>query len=784
MALDSDFVNINFTSIADLGSVDTKINELESLKSLIADAVNNKLSNKEVTNTPDIDEKSAKYIEQVLASVHSVINSSDTDSSITEIDKLISQYGNLKVLEDLKVLYSNKSTMKEVIDFLQLAEQIERSIHAINFNELKEFEDILQNVATLKSMNKASSFENIIAQLTESLDTVTHERKDVLSESLSGILHKTNWLSIKERHKPIIPEDLKVISSNFEDLISLQSIFQKPEYPDSWWALDILLQPIITRFKYHFSSANKDTNKISKPQWAFNYMETFLTEELPYIELVIGGVLEKYSRITVYEVITAILQPIRSKVFDMIKVINENISSSHNQPEQLDKVGRVLSHLIYESTSFDQRLRNLYKFNPYIENFENVPTKKWLGITGDVLLYDKNEKGAVFNWLNFEYRLAKQRFDSEIAASGNALKIDFDFHEDDVKQTSTNINSYLKPTYSAYNLVKLFNNLTSHYKTLSIVKYQLKYVSNIQLKLIDNYFEFINKSFKNFNDSFNSSSVLNFIPGGLMNESEKTGSSELIKNGLSGLEILTGLYCLTKFIQNCLDDWSEELIFIQLWTTYQDITGNVDTNLTIFDSSIEQSGKILGKLETKYKDFFRKEIKNSLQDYVNSSQWNNKFSINNIEPSSSLSLLVLTLPVYLNYLKTCISDIDYFIITDMIVTILSRILQEYVITNNKFSRHGVEQIRTDFAFINDKLRDTLLLYPESDLLDSTQLSNISNKTYSKLQHSIDLLVKVDPIIAKSMKKDFEQIPQFRTQFDHGLSGLSDHEINDLLHRII
>ena len=84
-------------------------------------------------------------------------------------------------------------------------------------------------------------------------------------------LKENKWLN----NSSIPNQALTLISKQFNELICLQSIVLIPAYPETWWGLDLLLEPIITRFNYHFNSVNKETNKLSKPEWALDFLENF-----------------------------------------------------------------------------------------------------------------------------------------------------------------------------------------------------------------------------------------------------------------------------------------------------------------------------------------------------------------------------------------------------------------------------------------------------------------------------------------------------------------------------
>lgn len=766
MTLVLDYVNLNFTTINDLDQLDAKVTELESIKTQVDDAVKHKLLSREDGSEEDFVDARVETVGNLILEIRNY-EGLTPEESIAGIDKLIGEYGEVKVLTDLRCNFAGVQQSVTSVEFLERARTIEVDLSV----EDADLSEIFDRIELLLNYKNVLVYEDVITQLITTLnDKVTHQRQ-VYESTLISKLTEVHWLAPKtKKHPPINKQDIISITSSFRQLVDLQSISQKPTYPETWWGLDVLLLPIITRFNYHFAGNNKETNKITRPEWALSFIEAFLADEAVYIELTMSGALEKHSRITMYEIITSILRPIREKVFTMVRIINDNIVKSQNNEDSLEKCGRILSHLIFELTSFDQRIRNQYQYNPFVEEFDTVPSKRWLGLTGDILLHDRNERVAVNNWLNFEYRLAKQRFDSEIVSSKDAFEIDFDYGTD--RNGPSGHSHILKPTYSAFHLVKLFNNLTNHYSTLFIIKYQLKYVSNVQLKFIDNYIEVVKKSLRGLNDS----KRLNLIPGAL---SDGT-NSEVVKNGLKGLEILTGLYCLIRFIIDNLNEWSEELIFIQLWNTYKDIShSDVIEELSIFDTSLDQCQILAQQIVGKYEEFFHKEIRDLLKHYVNNSQWNIASTIGNAEPSSSLSHLITTIPLFMSFLRKCLSDLDYFIVSDRVVGTYSAIIQDYIVTNNRFTKHGVEQLKADFAYFNSKLTDELLLYkPESDY------TNVFNHKYAKLQQSIEFLDKMDPLIAKSMKRDFTRITDLRREFDHQLSHLTDHEINDLLYRIV
>lgn len=758
------FINTHFSHADDLENVDSQINALETHRIHINAAVQRKMASDGPSSTQDA---SAAAVGRFLDETAALMPLLDPKTALLLVDQLRSQYGPVPVLLQLGQLFSDRQRLQKRGAFLNEAAALGDEIDALS-GDITTIEKTHVKLAHL-GLEVPEAADQLKKHLGAKIDASRLHHEKLLAEQLALV----KWLSKTTETASIAPPKLKGIVASFSALVQLQAIANKPVYPDSWWALDVLLGPVITRFNYHFSSANKETNKLSKPEWAFNFVETFLAEDMLVVELLVGDILQKQDKISVYEVITSILKPLREKIFAMVHQLSANIARFRDDDKNLETSGKLLSHLVYEMTSFDQRLRNLYKYNPYIDRLLEAPSKKWAGLSGDVFLHSTGENLPVSKWLDFEFRLAKKQFDREIVAAENALSIEYDYQVSDKDSTNRGV---LKPTQSAYNLVKLFNNLTSHYRTLGIVKYQLKYVSSIQLKLVDSYCETIKLALKRFNDSFNLKLVYNFIPGGLSDPS--TSAQDLTTNGLKGLEMLTEIYCLTKFVRENLDEWGEELIFIQLWNAVKTVSAKTNAEeLTIFDHSTAQYDELIEKVLKKYEDFFRKEIKNFLKDYVNSSQWNLELTIGAPEPSSKLSLLVTGVLTYLGFLRKCISDVDYYFISDRITSILSQILHEYILTNNRFSRHGIEQFKTDLQFVVEYTKNDLLLGP-------LEYSNSDNSSYLKLQESVELMLKTDPLTAKVVRKQYDALGEIRLQFESRLGHLLDHDMADLLHRIV
>lgn len=153
-----------------------------------------------------------------------------------------------------------------------------------------------------------------------------------------------------------------------------------------------------------------------------------------------------------------------------------------------------------------------------------------------------------------------------------------------------------------------------------------------------------------------------------------------------------------------------------------------------------------------------------MKNYINTSEWD----IQQVrDHTSEFGPLVTVLPSYLNYLEKCIMFSDYFIIVNDIVTSICSLWYEYIVTNNKFTKRGADQLEQDFSFIISQLSKELLL-------EDSRYTTSTNFTYVKMLQSIDLLKRYDSVLAKSVS----------TADVLGCSNLREEEIREILYRIV
>ncbi|KAG7193157.1 uncharacterized protein KQ657_000911 [Scheffersomyces spartinae] len=766
-----DYLNSHFVSVKSLAGLDDRISDLQQERKQLVAA-------KETTTTLNQEKPPARATTRqtfLREKVQRLSNGFDIASALSEVDLLIEKNSDVEGLTELRRLYFEKQSALNDNRILAIGSELEREITRLAGDEkgiLNLVIDIDRRINSLKSYN-SNLHEVIRNELRAQLNEIVNEQMTVYKKELSQLLRDCKWLtsvsaststSLKDQVAATVP--LEEIHDKVNVLIQLQAIKGIPKYPDTWVGIDLLVEIVIQKFDYHFNSFNKETNKLLKPEWAFNYIELFLENHLELLVMVIGDSFPPYQKISSYEIISSLLKPLREKIFSTVKQLDKTIKE---RPERIEKNGRLLTHLIFEVVSFDQRIRSTYNYNPYIENIYEVPVKPWEGITGDLL--HNPDTNAADQWFEFEQKLAERRFESEILNAPNANAIEYDYRVHD-NVTDLFERRHLKPTVAAYNLIKLFDNLTTHYLTISIVKYQLKYVSSIQLRFIDRYLATLATSLKKFDVKFN------FIPGNTpqpMDDEDKV------------LETLTQLFCLAKFVEENLQKRTQEILFVELWNTfkameyenneYNDDNNDFDIFSSLFDSSIQQYTKFITKVQIKITDYLKKQAKNSLKKYVNTSQWNIPESDGDLEPSGDLRGLIVNVLKDADLLRKAVSDLEFSYLAQVMLSTIAKIFQEFIITNNKFSVTGVEQLSVDYHYILSQIDSQLLLH------ETYKYSVGDNQDHHTVLQSISVLKAASrrgPDLGL-IRRDLET---FRMEFDNLLLALSNRQIDDLLQRML
>lgn len=194
--------------------------------------------------------------------------------------------------------------------------------------------------------------------------------------------------------------ELQLLGRSFTDLLVLQSSLQDQQRRTqnelirldpqkggeiTLWVMDIMLEPIIKRFRYHFSG-KKATNRIDKPEWPLHHAKKIVQEHTAFLSLFIQNLLlEEGSRVDAKtEFVKGLVLAINSKFRRDIGTV---LADKH-----------LLFHTVKELLAFEKHMRSVHSYPVKEDSGEYVPSSPSLPSCLDIL-----EDDQVFDiWLQAE----------------------------------------------------------------------------------------------------------------------------------------------------------------------------------------------------------------------------------------------------------------------------------------------------------------------------------------------------------------------------------------------
>lgn len=235
---------------------------------------------------------------------------------------------------------------------------------------------------------------------------------------------------------------------------------------------------------------------------------------------------------------------VRHKLFAMLPQIANN--------------PQLLSHLMHELMLFDSTLRDEWSYDG------GDTIHGWKGLTWEVLI----RKSWFPQWLSVEKDFALTRY-HKIVESPESFEIDYD----SVENTAT------KPTYAAIRVNDLLETVTDRYRPLMAFSQKIQFLIDIQIAIFD---QFHNR----LRDSLSAYLTLTSSIGRNLQGASKETQAEL--QGIGGLERLCRVYGSAEYLGKKMEDWSDDVFFIELWDELQDrARRNASTNNLAGPMSVE-----------------------------------------------------------------------------------------------------------------------------------------------------------------------------------------------------
>ncbi|XP_071840585.1 RAD50-interacting protein 1-like [Apostichopus japonicus] len=426
----------------------------------------------------------------------------EADSSITRIDEITLEYKQVRrgvtgqltdvepMVEGLKEMVSKVRVLERSLDYIkwlmlveELSSEIQGSLLVTTAPpSLFTSTDVQKSLSANATPSAVSHFSKL-SQVYESLqESKCHHLLEfvestvmfwyrILMEKLAGefseITKALGWPFVTVA-SPMPPsaatvEELKMrLDACFSYLVKLQlpdilaetedkatkGIELLPGSQPILLPIQLLLDPLLKRFKYHFFG-NRQTNAVDKPEWYFTQILNWVRDHSHFLEQTIQPILNKSeisNIVAKVEFTRGLLQLAAKKLkIDIPDIIFDD---------------QLLSHTIDELLLFDKELRSQYGYPDHEPGCLHVLT----------------EKQCFEKWISVEKNFAGQKMDVLLASKTAWIS-----QYKDV----TNIDDAKVPE-CVENFMTLILVITERYKSLPSPTHHLRFLE-LQLDLIDDF---------------------------------------------------------------------------------------------------------------------------------------------------------------------------------------------------------------------------------------------------------------------------------------------------------
>nr|XP_006814775.1 PREDICTED: RAD50-interacting protein 1-like [Saccoglossus kowalevskii] len=398
----------------------------------------------------------------------------DITRHLTKAEPIINELS--KMTNQVKELEKYMNYMKWVEEVEKLSSEIQLSLVAggipsavIHFADLAELSEAIQG----------SSCHNLIDFVSSTVLFWYKILKDNISSEFDEVLKILRWPFISSTVPgPPLPNHAELIlkmETLFGQLLKLQlpypcirnfvydnlcsdnlssddkSILEYSSLPGCrpiLLPLQLLLNPLKKRFKYHFYG-KKQTNNISKPEWYFTQVLNWIRDHCTFLDNTVQPMLNKAGLAN----LDARVEFIRGLMVIVTSKLSQDI------PDLLYDEN-LLSHTIDEALLFDREVRSNFGYSASQPGCLHILTE-----------HDCYEK-----WVNVEKKFAVEKTDN-LLASANAWTSQYK----DISDVDE-----LKVPECAENFMTLLLVITDRYKNLPYPVHRLRFLE-LQLELLDDF---------------------------------------------------------------------------------------------------------------------------------------------------------------------------------------------------------------------------------------------------------------------------------------------------------
>ncbi|KAH7085535.1 TIP-1 family-domain-containing protein [Paraphoma chrysanthemicola] len=522
--------------------------------------------------------------------------------------------------------------------------------------------------------------EGAAPQLLHHVDTITHALRtkilDAFSSDLDRVLKKIHWptptasipTALREEWETAVVRLLDLQTPELEGVNYATGPGERVKLPPVLFPLDVLVQPLEMRFRYHFEG-DKPTNRIDRPEYFLAHITTLLNDYSGFVTDHVQPVLLRHFRGThlalnpVYidamsAFVTALLPMLRAKIGALLPKVA-------GQPQ-------LLSHLMHEVMSFDSTVRETWGYDG------GYGVDGWKGLSWEFLV-----QGDWFGrWLQVEKDFALARYQNIVEATDFG---DLDYESVDPKAT--------KPTKGAIRVNDLLETITG--APLTSFSQKLTFLIDIQIAIFDKYHE---KLLSNLEAYLTMTTALGRAMGGVTKEEQE----RLL--GVEGLERLCKTYGSADYLEKAMRDWSDDVFFLDIWEGLQDrarqehsIGGRTVADVAERTSKTVGGDDDTGALFDETALWYARLRDRSEKIIVDTGSTASASA--NLSPTAEIDPLVTHLSSTLGFLSRALASAPLRRITRAVLATISSTLWDHVLSRYRFSTAGAAQLRVDLAAI-------------------------------------------------------------------------------------
>ncbi|XP_058273582.1 RAD50-interacting protein 1 [Hemibagrus wyckioides] len=360
-------------------------------------------------------------------------------------------------------------TLERHMKYLQCLSRIEELSDSIQqflmTNSVWEAIGAVSNMATLDMGLKESGCTHLQAFLRETLHFWHKILKDKLSSDFEEVLTQLHWPIVSPPTQSLTPlANAQELNSQLEllvsQLISLQTsddlISEKkevptcpglPQTPPLSLPVQIMLQPLSKRFRYHFTG-NRQTNSLSKPEWYLTQVLMWMGHNSSFME----------------EKIQPIFDRAAAKVNAKVELCRGLLTLA------LEKLAHDAPRLLYDDALFCHLVDEVLQFEKELRSTHAYPSK-YPGALHILL-----EENVFQKWLSVERKMALEKVDAMLSAEGAWSSQYKDISDMDE----------LKAPDCAETFMTLLLVITDRYRSLPCPRAQLSFLA-LQRELVDDF---------------------------------------------------------------------------------------------------------------------------------------------------------------------------------------------------------------------------------------------------------------------------------------------------------